>query len=136
MKKCSKCNTPKTLDCFAKHPNTKDRLQSWCKECKAADTRIRRPPSRRNKPYKKRDTENCGKYIREDKANRGCQRCGEKDIICLDHHHLRDKLFGLGGGKHSGHTLDEIKAEIAKCAVLCSNCHRKLHAGRFTIEFA
>ncbi len=26
-------------------------------------------------------------------------------------------------------TIDALQAEIAKCVVLCSNCHKKVHAG-------
>ena len=61
------------------------------------------------------------------KAN-GCEKCPEKHIACLDFHH-RDpatKSFNIGVslGKVS---LRKLKAEIAKCNIICSNCHRKLH---------
>jgi len=59
-----------------------------------------------------------------------CSRCGESDGSCLDFHHIDpyQKLFNVSaiGYKKSKNT---VMAEIAKCAVLCANCHRKLHAG-------
>ena len=57
-----------------------------------------------------------------------CNKCPETHPACLEFHH-RDpstKLFNIGEdyGKHS---WKSILAEVAKCDVLCSNCHRKLH---------
>lgn len=59
-----------------------------------------------------------------------CAICGESDKSCLDFHHrdpkTKDKelrgMFGREWGK------GRILAEVEKCDVLCSNCHRKLHA--------
>lgn len=33
MKHCNKCDTTKTLDCFAKHSSKKDGLRTVCKHC-------------------------------------------------------------------------------------------------------
>lgn len=57
----------------------------------------------------------------------GCKLCGEKDQACLDFHH-RDPLEKdghIGQFRHFG--MKRLKAEIAKCDVLCANCHRKYH---------
>lgn len=61
----------------------------------------------------------------------GCIRCGELELAALDFHHRNpsERLFTLGSNIAS-RTVEAIKAEIAKCDVLCANCHRKLHAGR------
>lgn len=59
----------------------------------------------------------------------GCMNCPEKDPDCLDFHH-RDpnkKLYNIGLSFGSISHKRLIK-EIAKCDVLCSNCHRKLEA--------
>lgn len=40
-------------------------------------------------------------------------------------HHLRDKTFNIGGRLH--YTAEKIKAEIAKCIVLCISCHARRH---------
>lgn len=57
-------------------------------------------------------------------------KCGEDHPACLDFHH-RD---GPGNKKskismmvHQAYTIKAILEEIAKCDVLCSNCHRKHH---------
>lgn len=57
-----------------------------------------------------------------------CERCPETHIACLEFHHRnpaeKDFLLSVAVAKYS---LDRIKAEAAKCDVLCSNCHRKHH---------
>lgn len=61
------------------------------------------------------------------KENNCCQLCGESDISCLDFHHINpsDKKFSITDGRNYG--IREVLDEISKCAILCSNCHRKLH---------
>ena len=73
------------------------------------------------------------KQMREiiDSAKKGgCIRCGEKDIVCLDLHHRNpsEKSFTIGKRKAVGAGIQRLKDEIAKCDVVCANCHRKLHA--------
>ncbi len=61
--------------------------------------------------------------------SKGCKVCGENHPACLDFHH-RDpslKLFNIGVSFGS-YSIKKMKEEIAKCDVICSNCHRKLHA--------
>lgn len=58
----------------------------------------------------------------------GCVICGEKDVICLGFHH-RDpstKLFDIATKKTGAKA--GLAAEIAKCDVICANCHLKEHA--------
>jgi alkylhydroperoxidase family enzyme len=60
----------------------------------------------------------------------GCSRCPEKDPDCLDFHH-RDpatKTNSLAKLINGVRRLSVLMEEIAKCDVLCANCHRKLHA--------
>ena len=53
--------------------------------------------------------------------------CGEADIACLDFHHVKgENLFGILNTK-SHPTIEQLNAEMGKCIVICSNCHRKLH---------
>ena len=58
----------------------------------------------------------------------GCVKCDEKHPSCLDFHHRSgkmDKLGNIGEFRHFGYK--RLLAEIAKCDVVCSNCHRKYH---------
>lgn len=67
-------------------------------------------------------------WLKEYKSNLKCGICGENHPACLDFHHINpaEKKFAIGRIKDfPGWTL--LKNEIAKCRVLCSNCHRKKH---------
>ena len=51
----------------------------------------------------------------------------------LDFHHLGDtKEFSVSQRLFT--KKSKIAAEINKCVVLCANCHRRFHAGRFTLD--
>ena len=68
-------------------------------------------------------------WWRELKATKTCERCGETDPDCLQFHH-RDhasKEMTLASGVGSALSRDRILAEVAKCEVLCANCHLKHH---------
>jgi len=58
-----------------------------------------------------------------------CSNCGENHPATLDFHHKdrKDKLFGVTYLAHFGYSREKIMDEIAKCIILCANCHRKLH---------
>jgi hypothetical protein len=58
-----------------------------------------------------------------------CSKCGEKDRVCLDFHHLdpTSKDYNVSWLLRYG-SKKKIIAEVQKCIVLCANCHRKLHA--------
>ena len=60
-----------------------------------------------------------------------CQLCGyNRCVWALDFHHSDEsnKSFSLSTrGLTRSWAL--IKAEVAKCALVCANCHREIHAG-------
>ena len=65
-------------------------------------------------------------WIDDYKASLGCARCGEDDPRCLDCHHLGVKSASIS--KVWRLSLWELWLELAKCEVLCANCHRKMGA--------
>lgn len=68
-------------------------------------------------------------WINEIKRKRGCSRCGEDDYACLDFHHLDqdEKERSVGEMVTFGAGRKRLRAEMAKCEVICANCHSKLH---------
>jgi hypothetical protein len=56
----------------------------------------------------------------------GCSKCGYKDHpAALDWHHTDDTKEGIVGRADS---IAQAEREMAKCVVLCANCHRVHHA--------
>ena len=51
--------------------------------------------------------------------------------IPIDQLNPKDKEFQIGNFNKS---KNKLKIEIQKCICLCSNCHRKLHAGKINLE--
>jgi DNA-directed RNA polymerase subunit RPC12/RpoP len=60
-----------------------------------------------------------------------CALCGyARCVRALSFHHLDPltKRFGLAEGGLA-RSLSEARAEVAKCVLLCSNCHAEVEAG-------
>ena len=75
------------------------------------------------------------RYVQDQKQNSACADCGEDyPYWMMQFDHLSDKEFTIGNYAHHK-TLDQVKAEVAKCEVVCANCHanrtylRKLSTG-------
>jgi hypothetical protein len=62
-------------------------------------------------------------------GNHPCADCGETDPVILEFDHLRDKLFDIGQSLPY-RSWQAILDEIAKCEVVCANCHRRRTAKR------
>ena len=64
------------------------------------------------------------------KATLSCEECGESHPDCLDFHHKdpAEKEMWLHQIGSRGWGRERILGEVAKCRVLCCNCHRKLHS--------
>lgn len=81
---------------------------------------------------KQRERLRCEKnrlIYKEWKATLSCKFCSEKESCCLDFHHLDPSKKDFEIGRIHSKNLDYIKKEASKCIVVCSNCHRKIHAG-------
>lgn len=88
-------------------------------------------------PYKDKAAaaENAQKYrqanmerLRNYLMSHPCVDCGEQDIVVLEFDHLPDfeKKFEIGRAVTSTtRSWSLIETEIAKCEVVCCNCHRR-----------
>ena len=81
-----------------------------------------------------------GRVIRNrillDKAkDKPCIDCGIKyDPWVMDFDHLRDKEFTISSF-YANYSETKLLSEIAKCDVVCSNCHRiRTHNRKLTIQ--
>lgn len=80
--------------------------------------------------YARRRLRRTKAILREERAKNGCAMCGEKHPACLEFHHKDEstKSFNIALGASRGKKgIDQLREELDKCTVLCSNCHRKHH---------
>lgn len=59
-----------------------------------------------------------------------CNICGYKKCVsALDLHHYKGvKKYNIGN-KGYQRSWAEVKTELDKCILVCSNCHREIHEG-------
>ena len=70
--------------------------------------------------------------LSEIKVKSGCLDCGENNPIVLDFDHIHNKKYNVSRMIHDGFSWAAIKKEIAKCEVVCANCHRIRTHNRLT----
>jgi hypothetical protein len=68
-------------------------------------------------------------YLIEYFASHPCIDCGETNPVVLEFDHLADKSFDIGQSLPY-RSWESILDEIAKCEVVCANCHRRRTATR------
>jgi hypothetical protein len=103
--KCSRCGEVRLIDDFAWKLKAAGRRDSWCRSCRKAYSRT---------------------YY---ETNRGRYAELERDPVVLEFDHLRDKSFNIGS-KLVHCSWEKVLAEIAKCEVVCANCHRRRTSAR------
>ena len=133
MKRCTKCHFQYKLSDFPKNRTKPDGYSNICKQCNTENVKAFYKVNRNR--YKHLVQERTKKYlikvqnkVNSIKQERGCYFCDETQPCCLDFHHKNDKLYTIGALVRQK-SWKKIETEIAKCIVVCSNCHRKLHKG-------
>ena len=122
MKTCRDCGRTAPLSEFYKNKNVHDGYLNWCKPC----NRVRYGDGVRKRADELRA------YVQAIKLERGCADCGYREHAeALDFDHLpgfvkEHKMASISGGAK----IEKIHAEIAKCDVVCANCHRVRTARR------
>lgn len=131
MKKCTKCLLEKNESEFSTNKQKKDGLNYKCKECQKE---YFKEHYTKNKQYyidkaaeQKKHNIEINKKIKADAKKDGCVFCGENHPAVLDFHHINKNSKYKDIAKMRENPPTQLKKEIKKCIVLCSNCHRKLH---------
>lgn len=133
---CNICRKELSLDSFAFKDKKKGSYQYHCRACNKIkcdeyyQNNKDKIISRSVKASKqKRDC------FQTWKASLKCQVCDESATPCLDFHHVDDSEKSFEICNHfAQYTPSDITREVNKCAVVCSNCHRKHHAGLLTVS--
>lgn len=104
-----------------------------CKECRRAYRRKHRKEKPEiHRAQQNRRSQRIKEWFYELKTP--CIICGESEPVCIDFHHKdpNEKEFTIG--KYRSRSRAWLREEISKCVCLCSNCHRKVHAGLINLE--
>lgn len=115
MKSCKDCGRQLAAELFYANSNMPDGRLSRCKDC----IRVRHRAARAERAKRNRA------YLQQIKVERGCADCGfNSHPAALDFDHLPgvDKKYRVCTMAEMRRTA--VDAEIAKCEVVCANCHR------------
>jgi len=136
---CIACKQSLPHDMFYREGKSKAGLQRYsgrCRKCYYSHAK--------NQKYKVQAREKQNEKIQElkdiiDSAKQKCCICGyDRCKRALEFHHKdpNSKSFGICEATYVSRssskpniTPDELRLEMCKCVVLCSNCHREHHDG-------
>lgn len=131
---CGRCGQRKPASDFAWRRKTRGQRDNYCRPCRAAYKREHYSAHRdryiANALQRKRTVaEKRAALLIALFSERPCADCGERDPLVLEFDHLKDKRFEIAKGIHD-RRWKSVLDEIAKCDVVCANCHRRRTALR------
>ncbi len=125
-KVCAKCKIEMPLDNFGVKSKRAGKIlkQPYCKECnkvyhKEHYERNKQTYLSKNKNYKKENQKKLLDYLKD----KCCKDCGLTDSRVFEFDHLSDKKENISAVMKSW-CWETLLTEIAKCDVVCCNCHR------------
>ena len=131
---CTRCKEKKIVSLFSKSAYRKEGTRAQCKDCEREQANAfyhknPEPYRLRAKAHKKVVAKRIKDFLLSLKQNSGCVLCPEKEVACLDFHHIIK-------GKNVGHCLSYkgVISELNKCIIVCCNCHRKIHAKLLKVD--
>lgn len=126
MKRCPACGLVKPLTQFHRNRLRPDGVQSICKVCRAEmdHERYEAKVGRSVERQPQRSRSGLRAWLTSLKIDQPCADCGKvflPQVMQWDHRPGFEKLGELSG--FWGRSRDEILAELAKCDLVCTNCH-------------
>jgi hypothetical protein len=134
MKACGRCRRLLPLSDFAWRRKARGQRDNYCRTCRAAYKQ------EHYAAYRERYIANAllrkqaivaerAAYLVEFFRERPCVDCGEADPRVLEFDDLGAKSFNIAKGVRD-RRWQAVLDEIAKCDVVCANCHRRRTALR------
>lgn len=109
-RECRRCGATKPLDEFQKIKSGKDGRGYLCKPC--------------NVDYCTERKEKHRLALAQYKTERGCERCGyDTHDVALHFDHIDRATKSFMIAQNTGRSWKKLMEEVAKCRVLCANCH-------------
>lgn len=132
-KTCNKCNLTKELEEFIRNKATKDGYRPYCKLCQRIQ---QKEYYQRNKVNRNTSVALNVKRYRKKLASeidalkcKPCMDCGVKYppyVMDFDHRDPKDKVESISVlVLQRNISKARVLEEIAKCDLVCSNCHRE-----------
>jgi len=120
-KVCGKCKLDKELTAFGLSSTSRDGRRSRCTECRSRyDCKEKALRSQRQ-----RERYDEGKRFVDDLKTKGsCIDCKQKfHPVCMQFHHRDPATKIKAVAEMLSHSRETLEAEIAKCDLICANCH-------------
>ena len=136
MKQCANCKEWKDEAEFNWRWKDLGVRQSVCRDCSRQRSKDfydehREDEIARTAEVTKQRREDAQRFMYEYLSNRTCVDCGEYDFAVLTFDHVRGKKkMEVSQMVQQGYAKEAIMAEIAKCEVVCFNCHMRREAKR------
>jgi hypothetical protein len=126
---CPKCQETKPFTLFSKNKGKPDGYQRECKACMRVSNM--NSYNKNKKAYHTRAQLHTQKFIDElnaYKSSQACQKCSNTKYYLLEFHHIdpstkENDVYTLAKTRGRKTVWDEI----AKCIILCKNCHADFH---------
>lgn len=139
MKRCPRCAETKPLTEFHKNPSRKDGVSSVCKPCRRLydHERYERLQQRLIAYRPQRSERGRRAWLRGLKERKPCTDCGRVypyQVMQWDHRPGFEKVGDLSEA-FWGRSRDEVLAEIAKCDLVCANCHAIRTFARMSLKW-
>jgi hypothetical protein len=133
-RRCGDCGELKPLNDFAWRRREQGQRDNLCRPCRAAYHQRHYAANRQRYIDQARERKQAlalarTRFLLAYFADHCCVDCGETDAVVLEFDHLRDKRFDVGAALPY-RNWQSILDEIAKCEVVCANCHRRRTARR------
>ena len=134
VRRCGRCGEVKPLHAFNWRRKEIGQRDNLCKACRSQYHRDHYLANRQRYVDQARARKQAlalerTKYLLEYFRTHPCVDCGEHDAVVLEFDHLREKSFDVAQSLPY-RSWRSILDEIAKCEVVCANCHRRRTARR------
>jgi hypothetical protein len=136
MKQCANCKKWRDESEFNWRYKSQGVLQSVCRDCSRARSKDfyesqREDEIDRSYEITKRRRIEAQRFMYEYLSYRVCADCREYDYSVLTFDHVRgEKKMEVSQIVQQGYSIEAFMSEVAKCEVVCFNCHMRREAKR------
>lgn len=127
---CGRCRRRLPVEFFNRHPI--QQRQHWCRECFKEYFKARGSMHHLQVKYSRnRRVALARDHVLRHLKRHPCVDCGKQDVVVLEFDHVREsKVTEVSTMVRYGKSIPKLDAEIAKCDVVCANCHSRRTALR------